>query len=232
MPDGAPHRPIRSFVLREGRLTEGQARAFERLWPRFGADCTGAPLDLPALFGNDRPVWLEIGFGNGDALATLAARHPERNFLGIEVHRPGVGRLLLRLEAAGLTNVRVLRHDAVEVLRDGLAPDALAGAYLFFPDPWHKTRHQKRRIVQPAFVALLARALRPGGVFHAATDWEDYAWHMLAVLGDSPDFANAAGPGQYAPRPADRPLTHFEQRGQRLGHGAWDLLFRRKSAPA
>jgi len=214
-------------VLREGRLTEGQARAFERLWQRYGIDFTGGPLDLPALYGNEWPVWLEIGFGNGEALASLAARHPERNFLGIEVHRPGVGRLLLRLEAADLTNVRVLRLDAVEVLRDGLAPGALAGAYLFFPDPWHKTRHHKRRIVQPAFVALLARAMRPGGVFHAATDWEDYAQKMMRVLSACPDFENTVGPGCYAPRPDDRPLTHFEQRGHRLGHGVWDLVFRR-----
>jgi tRNA (guanine-N7-)-methyltransferase len=218
-------------VLREGRLTEGQARAFDRLWPRYGIDFAGTPLDLPAVFGNGKPVWLEIGFGNGDALATLAARHPDRNFLGVEVHRPGVGRLLLRLETAGLSNVRVLRHDAVEVLRDGIPPGALAGVYLFFPDPWHKTRHHKRRIVQPGLVALAARALRPGGTFHAATDWEDYARHMLAVLGDSPDLENAAGPAQYAPRPDDRPLTHFEQRGQRLGHGVWDLLFRRRTGP-
>ncbi len=218
-------------MLREGRLTEGQARAFDRLWPRYGIDFAGTPLDLPAVFGNGKPVWLEIGFGNGDALATLAARHPDRNFLGVEVHRPGVGRLLLRLETAGLSNVRVLRHDAVEVLRDGIAPGALAGVYLFFPDPWHKTRHHKRRIVQPGLVALAARALRPGGTFHAATDWEDYARHMLAVLGDSPDLENAAGPAQYAPRPDDRPLTHFEQRGQRLGHGVWDLLFRRRTGP-
>jgi tRNA (guanine-N7-)-methyltransferase len=218
-------------VLREGRLTEGQARAFERLWQRYGIDFTGGPLDLPALYGNEWAVWLEIGFGNGEALASLAARHPERNFLGIEVHRPGVGRLLLRLEAADLTNVRILRHDAVEVLRDGLAPGALAGAYLFFPDPWHKTRHHKRRIVQPAFVALLARAMRPGGVFHAATDWEDYAEQIMRVLSACPDFENTAGPGCYAPRPDDRPLTHFEQRGQRLGHGVWDLLFRRRAVP-
>ena len=217
-------------MLREGRLTEGQARAFERLWPRYGIDFTSAPLDLPALYGNERPVWLEIGFGNGDAVASLAARHLERNFLGIEVHRPGVGRLLLRLEAADLTNVRVLRHDAVEVLRSGIVPGTLAGAYLFFPDPWHKTRHHKRRIVQPELVALLARAVCPGGVFHAATDWEDYAQHMMRVLSASPDFENTAGPGRFAPRADDRPLTHFEQRGQRLGHGVWDLVFRRRSS--
>ena len=215
-------------MLREGRLTAGQERAFAELWPRFGVDRTGAPLDLPALFGNDRPVWLEIGFGNGDTLATLAARHPERNYLGVEVHRPGVGHLLLQLEARALTNVRVLRHDAVEVLRDALPPASLAGAYLFFPDPWHKRRHHKRRILQPDLVALLALAIRPGGLFHAATDWEDYAQHMLAVLGASPAFENVAAPGTFARRPEDRPLTRFEQRGRRLGHGVWDLRFRRR----
>jgi len=229
MPDQAHHRPIRSYVLREGRLTAGQERAFTELWPRFGIDYTGVPLDLPARFGNDRPVWLEIGFGNGDALAALAESHPDRNCLGIEVHRPGVGHLLLQLEARGLANVRVLRHDAVEVLRDALPPASLAGACLFFPDPWHKRRHHKRRILQPEFVALLARVIRPGGLFLAATDWEDYAHHMLAVLGASPAFENAAGPGLFAPRPPDRPLTRFEQRGERLGHGVWDLAFRRRS---
>ena len=223
------NRPVRSYVLREGRLTAGQERAFSELWPRFGVDLLGVPLDLPALFGNDRPVWLEIGFGNGDTLATLAERHPDRNYLGIEVHRPGVGHLLLQLEARALANVRLIRHDAVEVLAHALAPASLAGAYLFFPDPWHKRRHHKRRIAQAGFVALLARAIRPGGQFHAATDWEDYARHMLAVLEASPAFENAAGAGAFAPRPEDRPLTRFEQRGQRLGHGVWDLVFWRRA---
>ena len=222
------HRPIRSYVLREGRLTAGQERAFAELWQRFGIDYAGAPLALRAVFGNDRPVWLEIGFGNGDTLATLAERHPERNFLGIEVHRPGVGHLLLQLEARDLGNVRVLRHDAVEVLRNALPPASLAGAYLFFPDPWHKRRHHKRRILQPGFVELLARVIQPGGRFHAATDWEDYARHMLAVLEASPAFENVAGPARFAPRPADRPQTRFEQRGRRLGHEVRDLVFRRR----
>lgn len=215
-------------MLREGRLTAGQERAFTELWPRFGADCTGAWLHLSALFGNDRPVWLEIGFGNGEGLAALAARHPDRNYLGVEVHRPGVGHLLLRLDALGLGNVRVLRHDAVEVLSHSLAPASLAGVLLLFPDPWHKRRHHKRRIVQPGFVDLLARVLRPGGLFHAATDWEDYARQMLATLEASPAFENVAGPGAFSPRPEERPLTRFEQRGHRLGHGVWDLCFRRR----
>jgi tRNA (guanine-N7-)-methyltransferase len=228
IPDEPRQRPIRSYVLREGRLTAGQERAFAELWPRFGIEYTGAPLDLSALFGNESPVWLEIGFGNGDNLAALAERHPDRNYLGVEAHRPGVGHLLLQLEARGLRNVRVLRHDAVEVLAHSLAPASLAGTFLFFPDPWHKRRHHKRRILQPEVVALLAAAIRPGGLFHAATDWEDYARQMLAVLEASPAFENAAGRGAFSPRPEERPLTRFEQRGQRLGHGVWDLLFRRR----
>lgn len=228
--DPAPpgHRPVRSFVLREGRLTRGQQRAFERMWPRLGVDFDGRPLDLPVLFGNDRPVWLEIGFGNGEALAEMARRHPRRNYLGIEVHRPGVGHLLLRAQELGLENLRVLRHDAVEVIRDGIGDAALAGVCLFFPDPWHKKRHHKRRILQPALVEQLARVIRPGGLFHAATDWQDYAAQMMRVLSADDRFENCAGPGAYTPRPQERPLTRFEQRGRRLGHGVWDLLFRRR----
>jgi tRNA (guanine-N7-)-methyltransferase len=230
MPDPDHHRPIRSYVLREGRLTSGQERAFRELWPRFGVDwAPGRPLDLPPLFGDERPVYLEIGFGNGETLLALAARHPERDYLGIEVHRPGVGHLLLELDKRALTNVRVLRQDAVEVLAQGLAPGCLAGIYLFFPDPWPKTRHHKRRILNAELARLAARALRPGGLFHAATDWGPYAEQMLAVLSDAePLFENAAGPGAFAPRPEDRPLTRFERRGQRLGHGVWDLVFIRR----
>jgi tRNA (guanine-N7-)-methyltransferase len=231
MPSQDPtHRPIRSFVLREGRLTEGQQRAFDRCWPKYGVDCVaGEQLELGALFGNDHPVYLEIGFGNGEALAESAARHPERNYLGIEVHRPGVGHLLLKVEEQGLNNVRILRHDAMELLRHGLAEGTLSGILLFFPDPWHKKRHNKRRIVRPEFATLAARALKPGGLLHMATDWEDYAQHMLEVLSAAPEFENSAGEGRFAPRPEERPLTKFEQRGQRLGHGVWDLLFRRKT---
>ncbi|MEN8175091.1 MAG: tRNA (guanosine(46)-N7)-methyltransferase TrmB [Pseudomonadota bacterium] len=227
MPDPRHHRPIRSYVLRQGRLTTGQRRAFATLWSRFGIDFTpGTPLDPQHLFGNRRPVWLEIGFGNGDSLASLAEHHPEINFLGIEVHRPGAGHLLLRIEELGLANLRVLSHDAVEVV-EALPEASLDRIMLFFPDPWHKKKHHKRRILQPDFVDQLSRVIGPGGVFHAATDWEDYAHHMMAVLSQSTRFVNTCGSRQYAPRPEERPLTRFEQRGHRLGHGVWDLVFER-----
>lgn len=222
------HRPIRSFVLREGRLTPGQERAFRELWPAWGVDFEAhRALDPVALFGNNNPVWLEIGFGNGESLAAYAQANPHINYLGIEVHGPGVGHLLLRIEELGLKNLRVMKHDAVEVLKS--LPDAsLEGIMLFFPDPWHKKKHHKRRILQPAFVEELARLIRPGGLFHAATDWQEYAEQMMQVLSDSQAFENTAGDGHYSPRPESRPLTKFEQRGQRLGHGVWDLLFRRR----
>lgn len=222
------HRPIRSFVLREGRLTPGQERAFRDLWPAWGIDFSaGEPLELHEIFDNDHPVWLEIGFGNGESLAAYAQANPYINYLGIEVHGPGVGHLLLRIDALGLTNLRVMKHDAVEVLKS--LPDAsLDGVMLFFPDPWHKKKHHKRRILQAAFVEELARLIRPGGIFHAATDWEEYAEQMLQVLGASDAFENTAGEGKYSPRPESRPLTKFEQRGQRLGHGVRDLVFRRR----
>jgi len=224
------HRAIRSFVLREGRLTPGQERAFAQLWPHWGCDWQpGQNLDLPVLFGNANPIVLEIGFGNGESLARMAATEPQRNFLGLEVHRPGVGHLLLEIERLGLTNLRVLRQDAVALLREGLAPASLTAVHLYFPDPWPKKRHHKRRIVQPAFVALAARALASGGLFHAATDWEPYAEHMLVVLDAANDvLINSAGRGHYAPRPASRPLTKFERRGERLGHRVRDLLYVRR----
>ncbi|MCP3660918.1 MAG: tRNA (guanosine(46)-N7)-methyltransferase TrmB [Gammaproteobacteria bacterium] len=222
------HRPIRSFVLREGRLTKGQEKAFETIWPEYGIDFEGKPLDLPTIFGNRNPVYLEIGFGNGDSLARMAQANPDRNYLGIEVHRPGVGHLLIKIEALGLTNLRLMRHDGVEVMKLGITDGALAGAYLFFPDPWHKKRHNKRRILNPEFVTELARTIHSGGQFHAATDWDEYAQQMLQVLEASGPFENTAGTGNFTPRPAERPLTKFEQRGERLGHGVWDLIFKRK----
>lgn len=224
------HRPVRSFVLREGRLTAAQARAFETLWPRFGVDWRPTQtLDLPSLFGNRQPVCMEIGFGNGEALLHTAARHPQWNILGLEVHRPGIGHLLLELERAGLENVRLMREDATAVLARGLAPASLERLCLFFPDPWPKKRHHKRRIVQPAFVDDLARVLVGGGLFHAATDWAPYADWMLEHLRAADDrFENLSQSGDFVPRPEDRPLTRFERRGERLGQPSRDLLFRRR----
>ena len=222
-------RPIRSYVLREGRITAGQKRAFNRLWPRYGIEFTGERLDLPLLFGNQHPVWLEIGFGNGESLARLAMQYPGNNYLGIEVHRPGVGHLLLRIEALALTNLLLIQHDAVEVIKDGLQENALAGALLLFPDPWHKKRHHKRRILQPQLVEQLARTIRSGGRFHAATDWQPYANFMLQVMSQADtSFENIAGQGKFYPRSEERPLTKFEQRGLRLDHQVRDLMFRRR----
>lgn len=226
----AHFRTVRSYVVRNGRLTAGQERAIERLWPQFGVDRRfGTPLDLEQVFGNRRPVSLEIGFGNGETLLGLAGARPEENFLGVEVHRPGIGRLLQDLEERAITNLRVLREDAVDLLSTGLPPASLAAVYLLFPDPWPKQRHHKRRILQAGFVESLAQVLRPSGLFLAATDWSDYAGQMLAELEAAADqLENLAGPGQFAPRPAWRPLTRFEQRGLRLGHSVWDLSFRRR----
>lgn len=216
-------------MRRGGRLTPGQQRAFDQYWDRFGIDFEpGKQIDAGKQFGNDHPLCLEIGFGNGESLADMAQRHPETNYLGIEVHEPGVGHLLLRLAEQGIQNVRIMKHDAMEILSTAIEPASLASVQLFFPDPWHKKKHHKRRIVQAKLVALLARAMEPNGVFHAATDWENYARHMMSVLSEHDDvFENTAGRGQFIPRPDDRPLTKFEQRGQRLGHGVWDLKFRR-----
>lgn len=224
-------RPIRSFVLRQGRLTPGQQRAFDQLWPRYGVDYRIEPLDLQGLFGNKNPVFVEIGFGNGESLAQMAAANPEQNYLGIEVHGPGVGHLLLKIQELGLTNIRIMKHDAIEVLNNGLSDASLQGLFLFFPDPWHKKRHQKRRILNPDFIKQLCRLIKPGGVFHAATDWEGYAVQMMELLSEAQDqLQNSAGDGNYTPRPEYRPLTKFEQRGHRLGHGVWDLVFIRRPA--
>lgn len=224
---GTRVRTIRSYVRREGRITRAQQRALTELWSRYGIDDASAPLDLPAVFGRGGPVTLEIGFGNGDTLLAAAAAQPESNFLGVEVHRPGVGSLLRKLDKAGLMNVRVAIADAKHVLEACIPDAALAAVYLFFPDPWLKKRHHKRRLVQSGFVDLVRMKLQPGGYFHLATDWWDYAEHMLAVLSRARGLANAAGAGRYAPRPPTRPATKFEQRGRKLGHDVWDLMFHR-----
>ncbi len=222
-------RTIKSFVLREGRLTSGQQRALDVLFPRFGLHGEGE-LDWVALFGNTHPVTLEIGFGNGESLAAMAEAAPELNFLGVEVHRPGVGHLLQLIEQKGLTNVRVANTDAVELLKQRIPAASLDRLLLFFPDPWHKSRHHKRRIVQAGFADLVASRLRPGGLWHLATDWENYAEHMREVLESHPAFDNAIAPNACAPdRPAWRPETKFERRGQRLGHGVWDMLYTRRN---
>lgn len=212
-------------------MTRAQARALEQLWPRFGIDAGKRPLDLDALFGRHAPRVLEIGFGNGEALAELAARHPETDFLGVEVHEPGVGHLLLALQTRHLTNVRVIREDAIEILGDWLPERSVDRVNLFFPDPWPKKRHHKRRIVQPDFMVTVARVLTPGGILHMATDWENYAEQMLAVANDSPLFENMASGGGYSPRPPDRPRTKFETRGHRMGHEVRDLLYKRLPGP-
>ena len=221
-----PHRTIRSYVLRAGRMGTGQQRALQELAPRFVVPYRADPLDLDALFGRSAPKILEIGFGMGDATARIAAARPEDDFLGIEVHTPGVGALLQRIEEAGLRNLRIIQHDAVEVLRDMIAPRSLAGVHVYFPDPWHKKKHHKRRLIQAAFVRTLCEHLAPGGYLHCATDWQPYAEQMLEVLGAEPALVNTAP--DYAPRPPWRPLTKFENRGLRLGHRVWDLMFTKR----
>jgi len=221
-------RTVRSFVRREGRLTPGQERALEHLWPHYGIDEAEGLIDLAALFGRTAPIVFEIGFGNGSSLAEMAAKQPDTNFIGVEVHRPGVGHLLKLIEEQGLTNLRVACIDAVELLKHRIPDNSLDRLQLYFPDPWHKKRHHKRRIIQPAFVSLLAHKIKEGGHLHMATDWQHYAEQMLDDLSQNNDFTNCADSSGYIPRPDYRPLTKFEQRGQRLGHGVWDLLFERK----
>lgn len=230
-PEGEEHRfsrrSIRSFVLRQGRMSEAQQRYLDTVLPRIGLAYREAPLDLDAAFGRGAPKIVEIGFGMGETTARIAAAHPENDYLGIEVHTPGVGALCKLVEEQGLGNVRIMQHDAVEVLRDMIPDGTLAGVHVFFPDPWRKKRHHKRRIIQPDFVALIASKLAPGGYLHCATDWEDYAHWMLEVLAGEPALLNSAD--GFAPRPDYRPLTKFENRGLRLGHGVWDLVFRRRA---
>ena len=207
-------------------MSAAQERAVETLMPRYGIPYAESTIDLDGMFGRSVPKILEIGFGMGDSTAAIAQAHPENDYLGIEVHAPGIGSLLKLADELGLTNLRVIRHDAVEVLRHMIAPETLDGVHIFFPDPWPKKRHHKRRLIQPDFVALLCDKLKPGGYLHAATDWQEYAEHILAVLSAEPRLANTSE--NYAPRPAYRPLTKFEQRGLKLGHGVWDIVFRRR----
>lgn len=222
----APHPHIRSFSGRRGHITSGQRAAYDRLLPQWGIPYAPAVLDLRAAFGREAPVVLEIGFGMGETTAAIAAADPGTDFLGVEVYPAGVGSLLRRIEELELGNLRAIQHDALEVVRDMIAPDTLAGVHVYFPDPWPKARHHKRRLIQPPFVALLASRIRPGGYLHCATDWAHYAQQMLEVLSAEPLLENTAD--GFAPRPGHRPLTKFERRGLRLGHGVWDLLFRRR----
>ncbi len=226
-PDDSRRRSVRSFVLRAGRLTVAQDRALTDLWPAFGIDYTPAPLDLDAIFGRKAPRMLEIGFGTGDALAAFASAHPDVDCLGVEVHRSGVGHLLLKAHAEHIPNLRVICHDAVEVLDRQLPADSLAAVHVFFPDPWPKKRHHKRRLIQPPFVECLLRTLEIGGELRLATDWQPYAEHMLEILQKFPALTNIAGGSLFVERLAERPVTRFERRGQRLGHAVWDLAFRK-----
>ncbi len=224
-----PHhrRPIRSFVLRTGRMTPGQQRAFDENWQQWGLEHDAGLLDYDAVFAQGGPRVLEIGFGMGQSLVAMAEAAPTTNFIGVEVHTPGVGRLLHSIVEQDVANIRVYRHDAVEILRDCIADASLDTVQIFFPDPWHKKRHHKRRLIQPVFVAQLIARLKPGGTLHLATDWENYAQQMMAVLSAAEGLSNTCGAGQFAPRPEHRPLTKFELRGERLGHGVWDLIFTR-----
>jgi len=224
----APASHIRSFVKRGGRLTAAQTRALAELWPRYGVEFSTGPLDLDALFGRRAPRVVEIGFGNGEALVELAASHPEQDFLGIEVHPPGVGHCLLGIAARGLTNVRLSRHDAIEVLQQQIPASSLDEVLLYFPDPWPKKRHHKRRIVRMEFVAEVATRLKRGAMLRLATDWAPYAEAMTEVLEHCALLENAAGAARYVGRPASRPLTRFERRGHRLGHEVFDLAYRRR----
>ncbi|HUL19656.1 MAG TPA: tRNA (guanosine(46)-N7)-methyltransferase TrmB [Steroidobacteraceae bacterium] len=221
-------RAVRSFVTRAGRITPAQQRALAELWPKYGLEFTAQPLDLRALYARSAPCTIEIGFGNGDNLLRLAATHPERDFLGIEVHRAGIGRLLLALEAQQLRNVRIVCHDAVEVLGAQVPAVSVQEILILFPDPWPKKRHHKRRLLQAPFVALAASRLAPGGQLRLATDWEPYAQHMLETLNACAALENLAPDGRFVPRPAEREPTRFERRGERLGHEVWDLAYRKK----
>ena len=221
-------RSIRSFVLRQGRATESQKRAFEVHWPSLGLDYSGLPVDFSTVFPKPADLVVEIGFGNGEQLLFGALHEPERNFIGIEVHSPGVGRALNAVAEAGLGNVRIYRHDAVEVLRDDIADGSLSEVRIYFPDPWHKKRHHKRRLIQADFIALLCLKLKPGGLLHLASDWQEYVEHMWEVCDNEPELLAKGGPRHSVERPDWRRQTHFETRGRKLGHGVWDLLYTRR----
>ena len=221
-----PHGPIRSYVLRQGRVSNAQRRAHDTLLPRFGIPYADAPLDLDTVFRRNAPRILEIGCGMGETTVAIAAAHPQQDYIGIEVHTPGVGSLLKQIDELNLGNVRVIQHDAVAVMEMMIAPASLDGLHVYFPDPWPKKRQQKRRLIQPAFVALAASRLKPGAYLHAATDWQEYAEQILAVLTAEPALTNTAA--GYAERPAWRPQTKFETRGLKLGHGVWDIVFRKR----
>ncbi|WP_036551111.1 tRNA (guanosine(46)-N7)-methyltransferase TrmB [Neptunomonas japonica] len=218
-------RTVRSFVKRAGRTTEGQEKALEEVWPVMGLEIKDGPVDFNEVFGREAPVVLEIGFGMGDSLLEMASREPHKNFVGIEVHSPGVGRLLSNANEEGLTNIRVYAEDAVEVFKQCVPDNSLDTLQLFFPDPWHKKRHHKRRIVQSDFAQSIRKKLKVGGYFHMATDWENYAEHMMEVMSAAQGYQNKMGDGQYSPQPDWRPVTKFQRRGERLGHGIWDLMF-------
>ena len=221
-------RKIRSFVMRAARMTDGQKKSLEHNWAKYGLAYADGALDLNETFGRNADTVLEIGFGMGDSFVDMAIAAPEKNFIGIEVHLPGVGRMLNRTETEGVANIRCYKEDAVEILNDCIADGSLSTVQLFFPDPWHKKKHHKRRIVQPEFAQLLRRKLKTGGTFHMATDWENYAEHMMEVMEAAEGFSNIAGAGNFQDgRPAHRPVTKFERRGQKLGHGVWDLIYRK-----
>ncbi len=224
-------RTIKSYVVRSGRMTPGQEKAYQENWSQYGVEADGRMLDFQQLYGRDSPVILEIGFGMGDSLYEMAVNNPHNDYLGIEVHKPGVGRLLGNIKKQALTNLKVMKSDAIEVLSKQIPDESLSAVYLFFPDPWHKTRHHKRRIVQDDFIQLVRRKLQPGGHFHMATDWQNYAEHMLEHMKRAEGFENSSPDGTYIPRPDYRPITKFERRGERLGHGVWDILFTKTAAP-
>ena len=227
MSDTDKRRPIRSYVLRTGRMTPGQQRAFDENWQRWGLEHAAGKLDFDGIFGRPGPRVLEIGFGMGQSLVEMAAAAPDTNFIGIEVHHPGVGKLLHSMVERDVDNIRVYCHDAVEILRDCIPDASLDTVQIFFPDPWHKKRHHKRRLIQRPFVDQLVTKLKPGGTLHLATDWQNYAEQMMEVLSATSSLSNTCGDGKYSRRPEHRPLTKFELRGERLGHGVWDLVFLR-----